>query len=74
MRFDTQAFLSLSLSTRAEIFCEMIARFFFPVDFLQGLYRDSPRTKKKHTFAKKENIDRSHKLTLANPTSLTMDK
>ena len=43
MRFDTQAFLSLSLSTRAEeIFCEMIARFFFPVDFLQGLYRDSP--------------------------------
>ena len=42
MRFDTQAFLSLSLSTRAEIFCEMIARFFFPVDFLPGLYRDSP--------------------------------
>ena len=65
IRFDTQAFLSLSLNgrraeifcflslslsykikfealRRAEIFCKMIARFFFPVDFLQGLYRDSP--------------------------------
>ena len=52
--FDTQAFLSLSLNgrsqhamrakivRRAEIFCEMIAKFFFPVDFLQGLYRGSP--------------------------------
>ena len=46
MCFDTKAFLSLSTvgpsMQRAEIFCEMIARFFFLVDFLQGLYRGSP--------------------------------
>ena len=40
-RFSLSILSSLN-GRRAEIFCEMIARFFFPLDFLQGLDGDSP--------------------------------
>jgi len=59
------------------LFCTL-SRVFFPVDFLPGLYRDSPKTEKYTPLQKlhlsKKRIDRSHKLltTMADPTSLTM--
>ena len=53
--------------------------FFFPVDFLQGLYRDSPRTGKTtppqaRIYIKKKTNQSHNKLTsltMSNPTSLT---